>query len=42
MNILRRPIKTSNLLLIIGAVVFLTLLIIANFVLRNYVGGLGN
>jgi len=39
MNILRKPIKTSNLLLIIGAVVFIVLLIIGNFILKNQLAG---
>ena len=39
MNIFKKPIKTSNLLLIIGAVILLVLLIIINIVLRNHLVG---
>jgi hypothetical protein len=39
MKSLLKPIKTSNLLLIIGAVILLVLLIIANIVLKNHLAG---
>jgi len=39
MNIFGKPIKTSNLLLIIGAIVFFVLLIIANIILKNQYTG---
>lgn len=37
---MRKPMKTSNKLLIIGAAVLIALIVIANFVAKNYLSSL--